>query len=258
MSQSTGVVMLAQPGVSTRVLYNALEKTFGVQKVILETPPKSWQVLQRRIKRLGILKVAGQAVFRAAVVPTLRYRSQMRRNTIFEEHSLNDAPIPSAKVIRVDSVNEPTTRDTLVKLSPRIVVLGGTRIVKPDTLACVPAPFINMHAGVTPSYRGVHGGYWALACGEPEACGVTVHLVDSGIDTGKVLGQTLIEPSAEDNFSIYPWLQLAAGLPLLLDSVAKVLDEKPLSFVSVRRPSKLWYHPTVGEYFGNRWLKGVQ
>ena len=49
-------------------------------------------------------------------------------------------------------------------------------------MAC---PVINMHAGITLRYRGVHGGYWALAEQHPEWVGTTVHLVDPGIDTGR-------------------------------------------------------------------------
>ena len=41
-----------------------------------------------------------------------------------------------------------------------------------------------MHAGITPQYRGVHGGYWAVVNNDPEHCGVTIHFVDKGIDTG--------------------------------------------------------------------------
>ena len=66
-------------------------------------------------------------------------------------------------------------------------------------------------AGITPLYRGVHGAYWALAEGRRDLCGVTVHRVDAGIDTGEVLAQVLIDPTPQDNFVTYPWLQVAEG-----------------------------------------------
>ncbi len=50
-----------------------------------------------------------------------------------------------------------------------------------------------MHAGITLRYRGVHGGYWALAEQHPEWVGTTVHLVDPGIDTGGILAQSTFE-----------------------------------------------------------------
>ena len=105
-----------------------------------------------------------------------------------------------------------------------MVVVSGTRIIAARVLNCVPAVFINMHAGITPLYRGVHGGYWALVERNVDACGVTVHEVDTGVDTGRILGQTRITPNGEDNFVTYGFLQQAAGLPLLKRAIRDACD----------------------------------
>ena len=91
------------------------------------------------------------------------------------------------------------------------------------------APFINYHAGITPKYRGVHGGYWAKAEGDPGNFGITVHLIDKGIDTGEVLYQARLASTAEDNYSTFPYLQLVAALPLLeraADDALELCDHK--------------------------------
>ena len=116
------------------------------------------------------------------------------------------------------------------------------------TLRCIPAIFINMHAGITPLYRGVHGGYWALAREDPCNCGVSVHLVDEGIDTGSVLGQSLIEPTDADNFVTYGFLQLGAGIPLLMNAVRQALNGQVTTIKSPEGPSRFWSHPTLCSY----------
>ena len=101
--------------------------------------------------------------------------------------------------------------------------------------------------GITPLYRGVHGGYWALAENDREHCGVTLHLVDQGIDTGGVLAQAQIEPTKQDNFVTYPYLQLVAGLEL----VPVVIDRLKTDQLVVQQldlPSKLRTHPTFLQY----------
>src|SRR5262249_22864046 len=117
-------------------------------------------------------------------------------------------------------------------------------------------PFINYHAGITPKYRGVHGGYWAQAEGDPGNFGVTVHLVDRGIDTGEVLYQERLAPSADDNYSTLPYLQLGAALPLLeraaRDAVNGTLRPEKLDL-----PSKLWSHPTLWQYIKTGLRRGV-
>jgi phosphoribosylglycinamide formyltransferase 1 len=88
---------------------------------------------------------------------------------------------------RVPSVNSNVGRALLRKLAPYVLLVIGTRIIGNETLHALDAPFINYHAGITPKYRGVHGAYWACVEGDTEHCGVSVHLVDTGIDTGPVL-----------------------------------------------------------------------
>src|SRR5262249_19038049 len=152
-----------------------------------------------------------------------RRQSEARIAELKSSLALDDAPIDPARLVQVNSANDPETESVLQELKPKVVVVNGTRILSRRLLSSVPAKFINTHAGITPSYRGVHGGYWALVKKDPDACGVTVHLVDEGIDTGLVLGQELIRPTDRDNFVTYPYLQLAAALPLLQTAVRAAL-----------------------------------
>ena len=80
-----------------------------------------------------------------------------------------------------------------------------------------------------------------------QIAGVTVHLVDTGIDTGAILYQERIMPEKRDNFSTYPYLQLAAGLPLLARGGADALSGR-LAPIEIDLPSKLWSHPTLWSY----------
>jgi methionyl-tRNA formyltransferase len=157
----------------------------------------------------------------------------------------------------VPSANSPEAIRLLRGLDPAVVVVNGTRILSRELLRCVPAPFVNLHAGITPLYRGVHGGYWALACGDRQNCGVTVHLVDESIDTGAAIFQQPIEPSADDSFVTYPLLQLGVGLPLLTEAVRQVLAGRLEKRSFPEGPSRLWTHPTLWQYLSHR-ARGVR
>ena len=93
-------------------------------------------------------------------------------------------------------------------------------------------------------YRGVHGCYWALADGDPAHAGVTVHLVDSGVDTGEVIAQAVVHPTPADSYHTYPLLQLAAGIPLLEQAIRDALEGR-LRTVAVEGKSRLRYQPTI-------------
>jgi methionyl-tRNA formyltransferase len=51
---------------------------------------------------------------------------------------------------------------------------------------------INVHPSLLPAYRGPYPLRWALANGE-RRIGVTTHFVDSGIDSGPILLQRIID-----------------------------------------------------------------
>ena len=259
MNKNERVVLLGVTGGSTvRIVYQALRKEFEITRVILENPEARRTLVKRRVRKLGVPTVVGQLLFQKVLFPIVRLAARNRMKEIERQFCLLDRPIPEEQIVRVESVNSEQVRRELRRVRPSAVVVAGTRIISEKTLKAVGSTFINMHAGITPGFRGVHGGYWALASGEPENCGVTVHLVDKGIDTGGILYQCRIEPTDKDNFATYPLLQIAAGLPLL----RKAIDDALQGRIAVLPPrdtrSHLWYHPTLWAYLGNRFRLGVK
>lgn len=249
--------MLATDGDSTNIAYHALAEDFPIHTVIIEGKESKKIFLRRRIKKLGYFIVFGQVLFQVIAVKILRLFSRGRIAEIISQNNLHELPIPETKIVRVNSVNEARVKILLETLRPDVVIVNGTRIISKKLLEALPCPFINMHTGITPMYRGVHGGYWALVNKDAAHCGVTVHLVDAGIDTGNVLFQHVIDPGKKDNFITYPYLQTAAGVTLLKAATAAALRQE-LVAVPTQGPSALWYHPTLWQYLYNRVVKGVK
>jgi methionyl-tRNA formyltransferase len=162
----------------------------------------------------------------------------------------------TAAIRHVDSANSPETIAQLQAINPRVVIVNGARILKRDTLSAVPATFINTHQGITPQYRGSHGAYWALHRNDRDHCGVTLHLVDEGIDTGNIIGQATVDPLPSDSFVTYPFLQTAAALPILMDAI-NALRQGKLETRIASGPSAIWYHPTIWDYLEGR-TRGVR
>jgi methionyl-tRNA formyltransferase len=240
-----------------RYLRNGLAQAIRIE-VIQENPIPRWTMLKRRTKRLGVVSVLGQAAFVAGAVPILRAMARKRMEAIRMEYGLDDSPI-RVPVHRVSSANSKEARGLLQLLAPSVVVVNGTRILSGETLASTPAPFINMHAGITPAYRGVHGGYWALVEGRPDLVGTTVHRVDEGIDTGTILDQVSFSITSKDSFWTYPYLHTAAGLPLLLRAVNGALKGAiPARSPDSAMQSALRYHPTIWGYIATRLRLGVK
>lgn len=81
----------------------------------------------------------------------------------------------------------------LRRLKPDVLFsVGCPVILRRDVIDLPTRATLNIHSALLPTYRGANPVFWARYHGEREI-GVTIHLVDNGIDTGDVLMQERIE-----------------------------------------------------------------
>ena len=253
MTKKFKIVMLCGKSSSTGIVYNFLAAHYGRFSVIQEEPVPRIRLLKRRGQRLGWVKAVGQLLFVALIVPVLKRKSSFRQKEILDSINLSSTKLPDEYLISVPSVNSEQAIQKLREIDPDIVVVNGTRIIGEDTLKSVNASFINMHAGITPAYRGAHGGYWALYENKPQLVGTTIHQVDTGIDTGQILYQVTFTPTTDDNFATYPLLHIREGLPYLLQAIEDVRNNKLVERLPLTNSeqSSLKYHPTIWQYLGS-------
>ena len=83
---------------------------------------------------------------------------------------------------------------TLAACDPDLVVsIRYRRILRGNAIAIPRHGVLNLHSGILPDYKGVMATFWAMLHREAEI-GATLHrIVDSGIDTGPVLGICRLE-----------------------------------------------------------------
>ncbi len=249
------IILLAGKGSSTNIIYHALKNEFPLAAIILEEPVSKTGFLKKRINKMGIWKVTGQIFFQLIIVKFLHLVTVKRKKAILQQYAMDNSGLPATMITPVNSVNDDRCLQVLKDISPDLVIVNGTRIISKQVLDTIPAKFINMHAGITPMYRGVHGAYWALVNNDAMHCGVTVHLVDPGIDTGAVIARQIIPLNKKDNFVTYPLLQLGEGIPLLKKAIKNILQNR-LVLIDSPGQSRLWSHPGFFQYLYHRILKG--
>lgn len=77
--------------------------------------------------------------------------------------------------------------------SPDLIVSAGfMKILGPEFLSRFLGRVVNTHPALLPAFPGAHAVPDALAYGV-KVTGCTVHLVDSGVDTGPILAQEPVE-----------------------------------------------------------------
>jgi methionyl-tRNA formyltransferase len=252
------IIMLSGRGSSSTFMYNGLKDEFDILAVLVEDKGSKKKFLKRRIKKLGIVKVVGQMLFQMTVPRILTATSRGRIDEIKSTYKLDATPIPTEVIRQITTVNSPECIELIKSIDPDLIIVNGTRIISEKVLSSTSAPFINTHVGITPKYRGVHGGYWAVANNDKENCGVTVHIVDKGIDTGSILFQKTVALHPKDNFATYSLIQTGEGIALMKKAIRDFQQGKLQPISGPSCDSKLWYHPTLWTYLRKLILNGVK
>ena len=251
-------MLLATDCDTTRIVYHYLKDYFTIEKVIIENKINRVELIKRRLKKLGFFNVVGQLLFQTIVARWLFFSSKKRIKEIIEQYNLNVSRVDEALISRVNSINDESVIDILKETDPDLILVNGTRIISKRILNSTGKTFINTHLGITPLYRGVHGGYWALANNDKANFGSTIHMVDQGIDTGRILYHAKVLPLKSDNYITYPYLQIAISLPFIKQSIENIIRGNYSEINQQTNSSRLWSHPTIAQYFYNRWIKGIK
>ena len=100
-----------------------------------------------------------------------------------------------------------------------IVSAGFMKILGPQFLSRFPGRVINTHPALLPAFPGAHAVPDALAYGV-KVTGCTVHVVDSGVDTGPILAQQAVEVAdGDDEETLHERIKIAERR-LLVDVLA--------------------------------------
>jgi methionyl-tRNA formyltransferase len=144
------------------------------------------RTLKRKLTSLVLLfRLFECPGFLHAVLLRLRAAAMRRHDAHSVEHTAHAFGIP---VHHVHDPNSPAFHNLLHSIAPDAVLNQSEKLLKPNVLAIPPLGFINRHASLLPRFRGRMAAFWAHAA-EPPSYGLTIHLVDEGIDTGPIILQ---------------------------------------------------------------------
>lgn len=101
-------------------------------------------------------------------------------------------------VVQPASLRPAEEVERLAALAPDVIVVAAYgQILRPNVISIPPHGILNVHASLLPRWRGAAPIPAAILAGDAET-GVTIMLIDPGLDTGPILAKRAI-PIAEDD-----------------------------------------------------------
>jgi folate-dependent phosphoribosylglycinamide formyltransferase PurN len=251
------IILLSGEKQFIKYIYNGLKNTFEIEAVIFEEAESLDIIYKRRIKRVGVVEVFGQKLFDKFIINRLLVSSVPRIKEIIQYFKLDSSKIPEEKKILVNSVNDVDTIKIIQGISPDIVIVNATRILKSNLIRSITGHFINIHSGILPKYRGYSGGYWALVNNDKKNCGSTIHFIDEKIDMGSIICQETINIKSNDNYLTYAFLHVAKEIELLKKAIFLIVNNE-FKLTKNKNFYKLRYGPTIWGYLFYRIVKNIK
>lgn len=102
-----------------------------------------------------------------------------------------------------------------------IASVSPSQIFKEDLINLPKHGCINIHTAKLPKYRGLYPTYWAMAYGE-KTLGISIHYIEKGIDTGKIILQDELEISSNATLDYMLKTTKLKGAELLLEAINQI------------------------------------
>ncbi len=144
--------------------------------------------------------------------------------------SVQESPVSIAakeahlKRVEIGNLHSDEAVNTLRNFNADAFVVVAYRIL-PNQLVGIPKlGAINLHGSLLPKYRGAAPIQWALINGD-NSTGLTTFIIESKIDTGKILMQQLVNIEPDDDYGSLAKKMGYAGAELLLETLDR-LDKR--------------------------------
>lgn len=123
------------------------------------------------------------------------------------------------RVLQPKRVGDPNVIEQLRDLEPTLIAVAAFGQILPPTLLAIPDyGSVNVHASLLPRHRGAAPIPATILAGDDQA-GVTIMLMDEGLDTGPILSQAQLEVSPQDTTASLAEKLGCLGGQLLLDTL---------------------------------------
>ena len=194
-----------------------------------------------RMLNLGIL-ISGKGSNMEAILKSIKSRKTRINPAIVisnksDARGIRVAEKYNVKTAIVESIVGETRRDydmrvvgvlKKYKVTPRnglVCLAGFMRIISPEFTRMYKNRILNIHPALLPSFPGLHAQRQALEYGV-KYTGCTVHYVDEGIDTGRIIIQKVVKVEERDTEEILSARILKSEHKIYSKAIRLIIDKK--------------------------------
>lgn len=122
---------------------------------------------------------------------------KLTKKILFLGYSQSQTKLIDALVANDCIVDHTEDKIESIKGYDYVISYGYRHILKQNLIDEFDCPIFNLHLSYLPYNRGAHPNFWSFYDNTPS--GVTIHLIDGGVDTGPIIKQKYVNFRQSDN-----------------------------------------------------------
>lgn len=148
-----------------------------------------------------------------------------KKKVLFLGYNEKQTKIISILINRNCSVDHTNKKVNIINGYDFVICYGYRYILNQNIIKNFNCPIFNLHISYLPYNRGAHPNFWSFYDNTP--AGVTIHLIDEGIDTGPIVCQKYVNFKNKDDTFSKTYIVLKKEIEnLFLEQVDNLLNDE--------------------------------
>ncbi len=145
-------------------------------------------------KKLIGLSLLGKLFFPMDVLSLVLYKKNINKYLKKNLELVSDFFLQE-DILLTNNINSLEVYENICNFKPDLIIVRGTSIIKKPLINYDIKHFLNIHGGIVPNYRNVHGLFWSYYFKDFSNMGSSILHLTEGIDNGNIaLMSTFQEP----------------------------------------------------------------
>ena len=177
------IAFLCSDDISNKLFIQTLKKFNFEISVFVENNDSNKKILiKRKLKKLNLveklffpLDILFLVIYKKNINKYLKKSLELTSDSLIEE-----------KIFLTKDINSTEVYENINNFRPDVIIVRGTSIIRDPLINIKVKYFLNIHGGIVPNYRNVHGQFWAYYNKDYSNMGSSILHLTKGIDNGNV------------------------------------------------------------------------
>jgi len=216
------IILICHKAPFGKAMAAALKERFGdgfVGVLAIDRKKSRLKQLRRRIKKALTTTALERRVLR------VERKLAREAESVFLQRAKPPETWPQGIAVHyTDNPNNAASIAWLADHAPDIIAVTGAPILRQPVFDLAPMGALNMHSSILPDYRGTQAEFWQVLEGRVDTCGVTIHYIDAGVDTGQIVLQRPTQADPTTSPQMVRTRNLITALDAMPDALESVFD----------------------------------